>query len=164
MRIATFKCGCPLLCLYSCSALEIPFVMTYLASGRLPLRICSAIVDKWLWIESTTSSTLRGWRSRSSTLTPTSLERTHQSRRTRSRPFISFSYETLPWASRSKRSAAYFFFFSKSIIRYTPSISITSVLYSLFTARFSSRPILKTSSMAPSDVIRVLIMTESVSP
>jgi hypothetical protein len=54
---------------------------------------------------------------------------------------------TTPPGPSCATSAAYFFFFSSSIILNRPSISISSSLYSLFTAAFTSSPIRRTMSM-----------------
>ena len=57
--------------------------------------------------------------------------------------------------------AAYFFFFSSSMVLYTASISISSSLYRLFTSALTAAPTLRTSSYT---AVAVSIMMLSVSP
>mmetsp|Transcript_22233 Transcript_22233/g.71542 ORF Transcript_22233/g.71542 Transcript_22233/m.71542 type:complete len:224 (-) Transcript_22233:332-1003(-) len=160
MAIATRRCGSPLASGYSCGALVSPLVITNLSNGMSPRRAASAVSDTMVWISSTMSSRERPDSTTSSTRLPTSRERMHQSRRTRSRPLASFSYVTAPPLSTTV-SAAYFFFLSRSMVLKIPSMSISSSRYSLFTSRFTCVPIARTRSRSS---VPVLIMIESVSP
>ena len=72
----------------------------------------------------TTSSRALPDRMKSSTAEPAWRESVHQSRRTRSRPFVSRVVTSSPPFS-STISAAYFFFLSSSIDFITPSMSIS---------------------------------------
>lgn len=71
------------------------------------------------------------------TYVPHSLARSHQSLRTMSKPLSSCLrlYRPSPWFSTTR--AAYFFFFSSRRALNTPSMSISSSLYSLFTSAFT---------------------------
>ena len=112
-------------------------------------------------MSSTTSSAGRPERIRSSARLPCALAMSDQSRRTISRPFCSITVVIWPSTPCSTLSAAYFFFFRSNIDLYTPSISISSRRYRLFTSFFTAVPTDITSCRL---LLLVLIMMESVSP
>mmetsp|Transcript_4800 Transcript_4800/g.16923 ORF Transcript_4800/g.16923 Transcript_4800/m.16923 type:complete len:202 (+) Transcript_4800:975-1580(+) len=152
---ATTTCGSGVSFEYCSGGRERDLVITNWSSSTS--RMCSRFSRRYSWICVTTSSRPLPERMKSSTRVPISFERGHQSRRTRSRPFISRSTLPSAWSMR----AAYFFLFSSSIVLKMPSSSNSRSSYLPLIVFFT----VSASSLATStSCVHELIMMLSVSP